>query len=626
MANIYVRGITKETSNKIVTVKIFRLWISIDQQKNPVSIEAILMDNEGSKIPAYMKRGLLSNFKKQLIEGETVNIANFGVEGNNQSKWTKSKYFIDIIGRIIRVGRIIYVDKAHAQKLDIEIQDESLKVVLWESHADKLLEVAPTNDKLEDDLTMKSLELHMKKKMSGNDSVSRSVTLMSDIRTLKSEEWLNMNKHRTTSQIKKSIEIIIKIYEPRIVESSIITFKFKFCIYPEFRLKVIATSSKSNDDITVVLFENMVANLISKSDATDGDEEALPMDFQPIIFKDYLIRIRVSREYNIVKGYNDYSVEHLTADKRIIGEYCSLAMNELRDIYGKTTTSNKALYSRNMDEDYKIVPRFNKINRRFMLSMRRHLKSHPSDYFMCYEDPRGYRIKIPPSVEECMPLAEKCIEQLLDKYTLNEIRVMNEEPLYVDMLKESRKSATKKIQKKIHEKKDIIARRNSGILLTKIWVILYACGFCGARMWFDEKLKKSPLSSPKFGLCCGRGKIQLPLLKQPHDLLQNMHTKSRNYIGKIRAYNMMYAFTSLGRIQDKTVNNGHGPYTYKLGGNNYHLLGSLLPKEGDSPKFSQLYMYCGEDETQDTIDVVRSKSPAAIDPLIVDDLKSMNVI
>ncbi|KAL6535029.1 hypothetical protein OROMI_026403 [Orobanche minor] len=168
MANIYIRGITKETSNKIVTVKILRLWISTDQQKKPVSIEAILVDIEGSKIPAYVKRALLSNFKKQLLEGETVNIANFGVESNNQSKWTKARVrcpvklifnyitkvvkckpdmwiqsnglelfllmtflpsmenilLVDIIGRIIRIGSIIYVDKAHARKLDIEIQDE----------------------------------------------------------------------------------------------------------------------------------------------------------------------------------------------------------------------------------------------------------------------------------------------------------------------------------------------------------------------------------------------------------------------------------------------------------------------------------------------------------------------
>ncbi|KAL6584531.1 hypothetical protein OROMI_003820 [Orobanche minor] len=337
MANIYVRRITKETSNKIVTLKILRLWILTNQQKKPVSIEAILMDSE------------------------------------------------DIIGRIIRIGSIIYVDKAHARKLDIEIQDErnirggTVRVLRGQT-----ARIAPTNDKLEGGLTMalqfayKSIwqeelrvqttmhatkmlingdlpefeDFNMKKKISGNDSVSRSITLKSDIRTLNSEEWLNMDKHRTTSQIKKATELGSYILFVKFTDIGD-TWYYNSCIQcktktrekkaleicpntkcglkmeatvPRFSLKVIAMRSKSNDDTTVVLFEDMVANLIGKSAATfiaslieDGDEEALPMDFQPILFKDYLIRIRVSREYNIVKSYNDYSVEHLTADERIIG-------------------------------------------------------------------------------------------------------------------------------------------------------------------------------------------------------------------------------------------------------------------------------------------------------------------
>ena len=127
----------------------------------------------------------------------------------------------------------------------------------------------------------------------------------------------------------------------------------------------------------------------------------------------------------------------------------------------------------------------------------------------------------------------------------------------------------------------------------------YPCGFCGALMWFDERIKSTPLSNPEFGLYCSCGKIQLSLLKQPPrlllDLLQNRHIKSHNYIEHIRAYNMMYTFTSMGGMQDHSVNIGHGPYSYRLGENNYHLMGILLPKEGDSPKFLQLYMYCGED-------------------------------
>ena len=108
----------------------------------------------------------------------------------------------------------------------------------------------------------------------------------------------------------------------------------------------------------------------------------------------------------------------------------------------------------------------------------------------------------------------------------------------------------------------------------------YACGYCGALMWFDERIKSSAKYRPEFGLCCSRGKIQLPHLKQPPrlllDLLQNRHKYSRNYIEHICAYNMIYAFTSMGGIQDNSVNKGRGPYSYRLGGQNYHRIGRIF--------------------------------------------------
>ena len=115
-------------------------------------------------------------------------------------------------------------------------------------------------------------------------------------------------------------------------------------------------------------------------------------------------------------------------------------------------------------------------------------------------------------------------------------------------------------------------------------------------------MKNTPLGSPEFSVCCSRGKIELSKLRDPppllRDLLSNRHEKSRNYIEYIRAYNMMYAFTSMEGFQDNFVNNGCGLYTYRLGGNNYHRVGSLLSNPGESAKFSQLYMFCSEDETQ----------------------------
>ena len=138
---------------------------------------------------------------------------------------------------------------------------------------------------------------------------------------------------------------------------------------------------------------------------------------------------------------------------------------------------------------------------------------------------------------------------------------------------------------------------------------LYECKDCGALLWFDEKLKSSPLKNPEFSVCCSRGKVKLPLLKDPphllHDLLHGTHDRCRNFQEHIRAYNMMYAFTSMGGKQDHSVNQGKGTYTYRLGGQNYHLIGDLEPIDGKTPKFSQLYMYCGEDETKDIMDALR---------------------
>lgn len=42
---------------------------------------------------------------------------------------------------------------------------------------------------------------------------------------------------------------------------------------------------------------------------------------------------------------------------------------------------------------------------------------------------------------------------------------------------------------------------------------------------------------------------------------------------------------------DYYVQNNYGLYCFKVQGKNYHLIGSLLPTEGEPPKFSQMYIY-----------------------------------
>ncbi|XP_057788274.1 uncharacterized protein LOC131005359 [Salvia miltiorrhiza] len=100
-------------------------------------------------------------------------------------------------------------------------------------------------------------------------------------------------------------------------------------------------------------------------------------------------------------------------------------------------------------------------------------------------------------------------------------------------------------------------------------------------MWIEENVERSKSSNPIFSLCCKKGKVVLPpLQKSPQllsDLLENRHEKSKKFIEDIRAYNMMFSFTSMGGKLDYSINQGVGPYTFRLRGQNLHRIGSLLP-------------------------------------------------
>jgi len=88
----------------------------------------------------------------------------------------------------------------------------------------------------------------------------------------------------------------------------------------------------------------------------------------------------------------------------------------------------------------------------------------------------------------------------------------------------------------------------------------------------------------------------------------------------------MFSFTSPGGIVDKEINKGHGPYVFRMHGQNYHHIGTLLPEEGSKPRWAQLYIYDTENEVQNRISATRcgdGKTP--LDPSIVSGLQSMGL-
>ena len=74
-----------------------------------------------------------------------------------------------------------------------------------------------------------------------------------------------------------------------------------------------------------------------------------------------------------------------------------------------------------------------------------------------------------------------------------------------------------------------------------------------------------------YNLCCGGGKIVLEPYKCPPpplcDLLRfDGDNRARRFLRQIRSYNSLFAFTSLGAVVDRSINNGTTPYVFKING------------------------------------------------------------
>ncbi|KAG5548598.1 hypothetical protein RHGRI_014074 [Rhododendron griersonianum] len=149
------------------------------------------------------------------------------------------------------------------------------------------------------------------------------------------------------------------------------------------------------------------------------------------------------------------------------------------------------------------------------------------------------------------------------------------------------------------------------------------CSNCGAKMWIEEKVRDSPLSHPKFNLCCRSGQVVLPLLPDSPEFLQQKFNDAK-FRENIRAYNSLLSFTSMGGKIDHSVLDGRGPYSFRISGANFHRIGSLLPEPGTNPKFAQLYIYDTEHETHNRMGVMRrTDGSTGIDTTTLEGLQSM---
>ncbi|KIK75373.1 hypothetical protein PAXRUDRAFT_88495, partial [Paxillus rubicundulus Ve08.2h10] len=117
--------------------------------------------------------------------------------------------------------------------------------------------------------------------------------------------------------------------------------------------------------------------------------------------------------------------------------------------------------------------------------------------------------------------------------------------------------------------------------------MIHECPSCHALHWRAKRHTNSSEIHPTYGQCCKFGKINILYLEM---FLEN-YDISKEFRHNMRQYNNVLAMMSVGGQVDNSVNNGHGPYVYKIHGEVYHRMGSLLPAGDDAPVFGQLYIY-----------------------------------
>lgn len=141
-------------------------------------------------------------------------------------------------------------------------------------------------------------------------------------------------------------------------------------------------------------------------------------------------------------------------------------------------------------------------------------------------------------------------------------------------------------------------------------------------MWLWER-SSGTKSQPFFNLRCSSGKVRLPLPQEPPAPLLELLTWSsptaREFREKIRAYNNVLAFSSIGlRVDESVANAIGGAYCLRILGRVYHRICPILPAQGQQPAFAQIYIHDPAAQIRD-----RRSYFEDLDPFVLEGLQQM---
>ena len=115
---------------------------------------------------------------------------------------------------------------------------------------------------------------------------------------------------------------------------------------------------------------------------------------------------------------------------------------------------------------------------------------------------------------------------------------------------------------------------------TDVGTLTKLCCNCGA-LKFDKETES---------FCCSKGNVwldgfpQLQAFLKP--LYEDIDSNGKHFLTNIRKYNSVFQMTSFGCNEVSMA--GFNP-SFRIQGQVYHLIGSIVPTQGESPKFAQIY-------------------------------------
>lgn len=151
------------------------------------------------------------------------------------------------------------------------------------------------------------------------------------------------------------------------------------------------------------------------------------------------------------------------------------------------------------------------------------------------------------------------------------------------------------------------------------------CEYCGAFFWFFERsMKLSTRNHLRYSRCCRSGEVVLPYPSTfPPEYMSLFRNNS--FLRDIRAYNSMFSMTSFGATVDDELNDGRGPYVFKVSGQISHRIGSLCPDAVKGPRFLQLYLFDTTNKVQNTLKSFKNPQKNLLDEGVVRFLVSFSV-